>query len=222
MKNGSRLLVGLLVVVGVVAAVVLGSPSLRLTFFGYPPLQDRLNRLRPALNWGNNDHCLETLAELGVQFTRLAPRAATSACGIDYGVRVSKIGNVRLVPVAAMTCIEAASLANWLKEVNANTSPDTPLTSLSHVGTYNCRPMRGQIMLSEHAYGNAIDIKAFGFANGQTIPVTAYDSAGASGTFLQAAAEAACDHFNAVITPRSGGLHADHFHLDRGVIPTCR
>lgn len=214
----------LVLLLAAVVAIVASSPTLKAALFS-SYWNERLNGLRPQLNWGNNESCLQDLAEMGVRFTPLAPRNSPLACGITHGVRVSAFGAVRLTPSAAMTCIEAKSLARWLAELEPVAQADmgSALTGMTHVGTYNCRPIRGQLaLLSEHAFGNAIDVKGFRFADGRSVLVSAYGANAPSGTFLQHGAEAACSHFNAVITPRSGGLHADHFHLDRGIFYTCR
>jgi hypothetical protein len=102
-----------------------------------------------------------------------------------------------------------------------------------HFGVYNCRTIRGKSRLSEHAFGNAIDIAGFEFdgvegagrspyANGFTVSVLqhwdAEDGFGAQhGEFLKALARALDKDrvFRGMLMPPAPG-HDDHFHLDMG------
>ena len=61
--------------------------------------------------------------------------------------------------------------------------------------------------MSQHSYGNAIDISSI---DGVSIK----DS-------WQEAAKVACKHFTNVLTPASNAAHHDHLHLDNGMGFPC-
>jgi hypothetical protein len=89
-------------------------------------------------------------------------------------------------------------------------------------GTYNCRSMARFKLVSEHSYGNAIDLYGFVLENGKSIQVLrdfgATDRApkGKEGEFLRALARAAYDEdvFSVVVTRFFDELHRDHIHVD--------
>ena len=69
--------------------------------------------------------------------------------------------------------------------------------------------------LSEHSYGNALDIMAFVLNDGNVVTV----KGGWRGTeqeqgFLRDVFFEACQRFKTVLGPGSDALHYDHFHLD--------
>jgi hypothetical protein len=70
--------------------------------------------------------------------------------------------------------------------------------------------------LSEHSFGNALDIKAFYLADGREIDVRTLWNNGSpqDKAFLRQAHGSACGTFKTVLGPGSDGYHEDHFHLD--------
>lgn len=84
-------------------------------------------------------------------------------------------------------------------------------------GSYACRRRnhRANARLSEHAFGNAIDVMSFVMNDGNIITV----KGGWRGTeqeqgFLRDVFHGACQRFRTVLGPGSDALHYDHFHLD--------
>ncbi|MGM0558643.1 MAG: extensin family protein [Myxococcota bacterium] len=102
-----------------------------------------------------------------------------------------------------------------------------------HFGVYNCRTIRGKSRLSEHAFGNAIDVAGFEFdavegagrsryASGFTVSVLQHWDARSGfeaqhGEFLKALARDLDEDrvFRGMLMPPAPG-HDDHFHLDMG------
>ncbi len=84
-------------------------------------------------------------------------------------------------------------------------------------GSYACRRRNHQpgAKLSEHAFGNAIDIISFVFADGSVTTVKGgwRGSANEQG-FLREVLNSACGKFRTVLGPGSDAFHHDHFHLD--------
>ncbi|KAF0231449.1 MAG: extensin family [Beijerinckiaceae bacterium] len=84
-------------------------------------------------------------------------------------------------------------------------------------GSYACRRRNHNpnAKLSEHAYGNAIDVMSFVLNDGNVVTV----KGGWRGTeqeqgFLRDVFHGACQRFKTVLGPGSDALHYDHFHLD--------
>jgi hypothetical protein len=120
-----------------------------------------------------------------------------------------------------LKCSFAATFAGWLTEVLtplAEHHLGSPIARLIVGPGYACRfrnNARGG-KLSEHAFGNAIDIVGFETAGGETIAVSSYPSLeGAHRAFLEAARTTACGYFTTVLGP-GAAAHDDHFHLDMG------
>ncbi len=99
------------------------------------------------------------------------------------------------------------------------------ITGIQHYGSYNCRRMTGnQRRMSLHSTGEALDIAGFTTADGQRISVL--DDwprrSGSASLFLHDLANAACRHFNVVLTPNHDRAHQNHFHIDIGPWKLCR
>ncbi len=86
---------------------------------------------------------------------------------------------------------------------------------MEHLGSYNCRTIRGGATISQHATGNAIDIATFILADGTRVTVRDnWTGDNARAAFLRDARDGACDLFATTLSPDYNAAHADHFHLD--------
>jgi hypothetical protein len=92
-----------------------------------------------------------------------------------------------------------------------------PVKEIRTAGAYACRRRNHNpnARLSEHAFGNAIDVMAFQFNDDTIVTV----KGGWRGTqqeqgFLRDVLHGACQRFKTVMGPGSDALHYDHFHLD--------
>src|SRR4029078_6831330 len=69
--------------------------------------------------------------------------------------------------------------------------------------------------ISEHAFGNALDISAFTLADGRKITVkNGWRGLPEEQGFLRDVQAAACDRFTTVLAPGSNVYHYDHMHVD--------
>jgi hypothetical protein len=69
--------------------------------------------------------------------------------------------------------------------------------------------------ISEHAFGNALDIAAFTLADGRRITVKdGWRGLPAEQGFLRDVQGGACQMFNTVLAPGSNSHHSDHLHVD--------
>lgn len=148
-------------------------------------------------------------------------------CGIARPIRVDRIlPDLTLEGGALMRCDTARALGFWARDFLRPASaalPDSPrVTSLQLGTTYDCRGRVGTAdaapKLSEHAYGNAIDIMAFVFDNGETLPVEPRVETGRmTEAFQKAVRHAGCLYFTTVLGPGSNAAHDNHLHFDVAV-----
>jgi hypothetical protein len=164
--------------------------------------------------------CLGRLRALGTAFERVdAVGDQGGACGIVNPVRITQIvPGVALEPADVIRCATAAALAEWVATFVLPASrllPDRgPLAGVAQVSTYVCRPIDGDGELSQHAFGNAVDIGSFRFAEGPPIPVEPREAEGtAAAAFQRTARASACLGFTTVLGPGQHD-HDDHLHLD--------
>lgn len=168
--------------------------------------------------------CAEQLAGTLAEFRPVPPREE-GACGWINGVELTAVG-ARLSRPAVADCPLARALIDYearAVQPAALALLAQPVRTIHHVGTYNCRTIRGSSKLSQHAFAKAIDITAFELADGSRIRVDRdWHDPGPRGEFLRAVGKSACRHFNVVLTPAHDAAHADHFHLDVGRWTACR
>jgi len=100
-----------------------------------------------------------------------------------------------------------------------------PVVAIRNATAYACRRRnngrKGRI--SEHAFGNALDVSGFELSSGRLITVEdgwstagAFTGLSAQASFLKDAHDGACGLFSTVLGPRANALHHNHFHLDLG------
>lgn len=153
----------------------------------------------------------------------LAPIRGRWSCGLEHPFRVSGAldGRVAIQPAATIDCPMTVAINRWLStsvEAAADRYFGQPVVALKQIASYGCRT-RDNIVgakLSEHSFGNAIDIAGFRLANGQTITVARdwYRGSPQARAFLHAAFNGACATFDTVLGPGADRYHSTHFHLD--------
>ncbi|MHA1189531.1 MAG: extensin-like domain-containing protein [Alphaproteobacteria bacterium] len=179
-----------------------------------------------------DDVCRARLANFGVNFDRQPAIRGTGKCGVAAPLAIREIApGVAVSPDTMVNCAITEALALW---VRADVGPaarrhlGTELTGLRQNATYVCRTRNGQsgAGISEHAFGNAIDVAAFNLADGTSIDVSAHAGTNTpAARFLSEIREAACGPFRTVLGPGSDARHSDHFHFDRAERrgdPYCR
>lgn len=113
------------------------------------------NTYRPMLLDGGGKQCISELKERGVKFD-LIDDAGSDSCPIKNAVRVSGFKNTQPSSPFLLSCPTVVTLDKWLAE--------NSIKFFTHMGTINCRKMRGRGFQSEHSFGTAIDIsKVDGF-----------------------------------------------------------
>lgn len=168
--------------------------------------------------------CLLELTMLGADFTEESAITDpdTRDCGIDRPIMVHQpLPGIAITGGALMRCDTARHLAHWLRDFVKPASASLPgqpkLTTLEPGTTYQCRATIGTSgeNLSEHAFGNALDIAAFGFETGPRVVIEPRDDTGdMTEAFQRAVRSTACLHFTTVLGPGANAAHDDHLHLD--------
>jgi len=152
----------------------------------------------------------------------LSPIDGNGACGIGrpFRVRASLAGDVWLDPGATLDCSMTAALDQWLAEVvqpAAQRHFGVPVIGAKVLGSYSCRTRNSQpgARISEHAFGNAIDIASFMLAGGHWTAVEfGWRGRGAERAFWREIHAGACKRFYTVLSPDADSFHHDHLHLD--------
>lgn len=146
-----------------------------------------------------------------------------SACSIRAPLKVSGAlgGRVRISPTATIGCPMTASLDRWINnsvQKAAYRQFGKPVVEIKQIASYSCRGRNGRSRgpLSEHAYGNAIDIAGFRLSDGTQITVVRgwWRGSAREKAFLKEVFAGACSEFYTVLGPGSDRHHYNHFHLD--------
>jgi Extensin-like protein C-terminus len=129
-------------------------------------------------------------------------------------------GPVEVSPPATLACPIVAALDQWIA---TSVQPAAlrwfrqPVVEIKQISAYSCRGMNGNpnAHISEHAFGNALDIAEFDLADGHVVSV----QYGWRGTpeeqgFLHDVQLAACDQFSTVLAPGANVYHYNHIHVD--------
>jgi hypothetical protein len=134
---------------------------------------------------------------------------------------VASAGPVQLQPAATLACPIVSMLDKWVAGVVQPAALRwfrQPVVEIKQIGSYSCRSMvngHANAPISEHAFGNAIDIAEFDLADGHRITV----QYGWHGTpeeqgFLHDVQGGACRDFTTVLAPGANVYHYNHIHVD--------
>ena len=129
-------------------------------------------------------------------------------------------GPVEVKPAATLACPIVSQLDKWIGEAVQPAALKwfhQPVVEIKQISAYSCRGMNGNpnAHISEHAFGNALDIAEFDLADGHKISV----QHGWHGTpeeqgFLHDVQGAACQDFTTVLAPGANVYHYNHIHVD--------
>jgi Extensin-like protein C-terminus len=92
-----------------------------------------------------------------------------------------------------------------------------PVVEIKQISAYSCRGMNGNpnAHISEHAFGNALDVAEFDLADGHKVSVqSGWQGSPEEQGFLHDVQSAACDHFTTVLAPGANVYHYNHIHVD--------
>jgi hypothetical protein len=157
------------------------------------------------------------------------------ACGVDYPLRVAALGEsalasfaeesvavrpVAVAPAATLACPLVSALDRFVSDAVQPAATrwfGQRVAGIRQISAYSCRGMNDvpDARISEHAFGNALDIAAFTLADGRTITVKdGWRGTPAEQGFLHDVQDGACTSFTTVLAPGSNAYHEDHMHVD--------
>ena len=153
-------------------------------------------------------------------YSERPPTTPLPRLGPAQGNAVAAFGPVAMKPAATLACPIVSALDRWLID---SVQPaalrwfNTPVIEIRQISAYSCRGMNGQpgARISEHAFGNALDISAFILGDGRKITVKdGWRGSPEEQGFLHDVQGAACEQFTTVLAPGSNRFHYDHIHVD--------
>lgn len=199
--------------------VILASATLVLAACG---TRESTEVMRPANTaFQNNDArmCLSELKSQSVKFSALPNQSFGGGCRtidtiklMDFGTPTSNLG--------AMTCPLASNFAAWARHAVSPAARQylgSDVARIETMGTYSCRNVNGgrSGKLSQHAFGNAVDISAFVLKDGRRVSVlNGWRGDRDEQQFLRRLHQSACKRFGTVLGPDYNSAHANHFHFD--------
>jgi hypothetical protein len=154
---------------------------------------------------------------------RSDPYAARSGTLPALGARRGDLQNsspASVVPAATLACPLVSRLDHWIASAVQPAAQRwfaQPVVEIKQISAYSCRGMNGQrgAPISEHAFGNALDIAAFTLADGRRVSVKGgWQGRPEEQGFLRDVHAAACQQFSTVLAPGSNRFHYDHIHVD--------
>jgi Extensin-like protein C-terminus len=149
-----------------------------------------------------------------------APPRLGPSLGPPAGNTIGGIGPVAVKPAATLACPIVSVLDRWLSESVQPAAQrwfGSRVVEIKQISAYSCRGMNGNpgAHISEHAFGNALDIAAFTLADGRRVSVKdGWHGLPEEQGFLRDVQGAACQQFNTVLAPGSNVYHYDHIHVD--------
>jgi Extensin-like protein C-terminus len=148
-----------------------------------------------------------------------APPQALPRLGPAQGP-VAAFGPVTVKPAATLACPIVSVLDRWLADFVQPAAQrwfGARVVEIKQISAYSCRGMNGNANahISEHAFGNALDIAGFTLADGRHVSVKdGWRGMPEEQGFLRDVQAAACQQFNTVLAPGSNAYHYDHIHVD--------
>ena len=144
-------------------------------------------------------------------------------CGLTRPFKVTALqgGAVAFNATATLDCSMVAELESWVADVvqpAAQARFGQSVTQINSMGSYSCRSMNNQrgAALSEHSFGNALDIGGFILADGRVVSILRDWTQGdfAARAFLMDVQRGSCGLFSTVLAPGSNPFHYNHIHVD--------
>ncbi len=169
--------------------------------------------------------CFAALEREAVSFTPWLDAPTANVCAVPAPV-VVRASTATMAPTLRTSCPMMLAWARFEPELQrlAIRRLGSEIAEIHHYGSYNCRRMSGnQRRMSLHSTGQALDIAGFTTADGRYISVQqGWRGRRDESAFLRDLGQAACRHFNVVLTPNHDRAHHDHIHVDIGPWKLCR
>jgi extensin-like protein len=179
---------------------------------------------RPAWRAQAENACFERgLVRPSASIAPLPEIDGPGICGMTRPLKLAALtdGAVSVDKPVTIDCPMVSALEGWLADVvqpYAQQNFGENVVELEAFGAYSCRTVDNLAgaQLSEHAFGNAIDVSGFRLADGREISIVRdwKRSDTQEAAFLREIHAGACQHFTTVLGPGADVFHYNHFHLD--------
>ncbi len=118
-------------------------------------------------------------------------------------------------------CTMTVALTEWVQQANslAQTHLGSDIKTIGTGSHYQCRKVNNGSagLVSENAFGNALDIMSFTLANGEkTTLATDWNGSEKQKKFWRELHKASCTLFMTVLGPEADSAHETNLHLDMG------
>jgi hypothetical protein len=160
----------------------------------------------------------------GLVAAEALPPISEGQCGLQSPLSITAVGvNGRMVPLSSPvtgSCGLATVLPQWVQAVDGYlwAHDNTTVESVTVGTSYMCRNVNNAATgnLSDHAFGDALDVVGFKLMDGRSISVLeGWPGSEEQGSrIVRYAHDAACSLFMTTLGPESNALHHDHLHLD--------
>ena len=180
----------------------------------------------PPLSTQPEGQCRDALRSLGMSFETPATSVNSGLCTVTDPVKLSSFSasgeTIAFPDQPVLNCAFALRFGEWLKAEGAPIAKKTANSALDKFYTgpgYQCRGRNGDSMakISEHGYGNAVDITFVKLKDGRTFEVKdALDPVSPAYRTLSEFRASGCKYFTTVLGPGANAAHAEHFHFDMG------
>ena len=217
----------LLLVASLHCGEVLGQDAVEPTLTGVLP--DTPGGEQSAPQGGASPSCLEQLAEAGVAFrpARTGEPEPIEGCGMTDGVSVTRgPSGIRYQPPIRLSCRFALELPAIERTIQAaaREALGEPVEVARTMGSYGCRNIqstRSPGRLSEHAFGNAIDVGEWRTRRRRAVVLRDFRAEAPEGAFLRAVATRLRESgaLERLLDPDSNAAHRNHFHLEGRPLP---
>ncbi|KAB2871229.1 MAG: extensin family protein [Bauldia sp.] len=156
-----------------------------------------------------------------VGMTQIAKIGGPGGCGIEAPLQISAFagGAVAVGPTATLGCPLGEAVDDWLKQSVQPAAVayfGVAVVGIRQLSNYACRRPMGWRpgQLSEHSYGNALDVAEFKLADGRLVTVEkGWRGASDEQAFLREIAVTGCQRFRTFLGP-GVAFHHNHFHVD--------
>lgn len=143
------------------------------------------------------------------------------ACGVAKPLKVKALadGTISIGPIATIGCPMTVALEGWVQDAVQPAALawfGQPVSEIKQISAYYCRTKNSQpgAGLSEHAFGNALDIAGFVLIDGREITVQkGWNGKDDERGFLREVYAHGCQEFKTALGP-GAKYHSDHFHFD--------
>jgi hypothetical protein len=153
-------------------------------------------------------------------YSRRPPQAPLPPLGPPDRAMTASIQPVAVEPAATLACPIVSALDQWIA---GSVQPAAlrwfrqPVVEIKQISAYSCRGMNGNpnAHISEHAFGNALDVAEFDLADGHRVSVQyGWHGSPEEQGFLHDVQASACDQFTTVLAPGANVYHYNHIHVD--------